>query len=282
MDRQNQKLKGALLTFVVLQLCYLFCFFLSFPDSFRNALEPHTHGLVTAASWLSMVTMLGYCIMSLASVAQLVMRKHSFLRWFQISGAIALAGNFIVFVLRQVAGSIVVDYGFFNSGDYYWTLFIMALFWTVIWCMYFARSSRLYSFMGEDSTYLRVAFFTRRVKEPMPWPDFRPYVQTPPSPPPQNIPPGYPPVPPAPQNHAPVQTRTAQQVPPAADLPAPPQPARQPVPGPGPVNPPPAAPATPAQGQFQPMPPVPRTQPVPPAVYGQPGPGQNPQQPPQG
>ena len=277
MDRQNQKLKGALLTFVVLQLCYLFCFFLTFPDSFRNALEPHTHGLVTAASWLSMITMLGYCIMSLASVAQLVLRKHNFLRWFQISGAIALIGNFAVFVLRQVADSIVVDYGFFNSGDYYWTLFIMALFWTVIWCMYFARSSRLYSFMGEDSTYLRIAFFTKRVKEPLPWPDFRPFIQPPQNPPPQNMPHGYPSVQPPPQVYQPVQTRPTQPVPPAAA----PQ-TNQQFAGHGPVKPIPPAPAT-RQDQFQPMQPALQPQPVSPPASGQPAPGQtqNPYQPPE-
>lgn len=275
MDRQNQKLKGALLTFVVLQLCYLFSFFLTFPDSFRNALEPHAHGLVTAARWLSMITMLGYCIMSLASVVQLVLRKHNFLRWFQISGAIALIGNFIVFVLRQIADSIVVDYGLFNSSDYYWTLFIMALFWTVIWCMYFARSSRLYSFMGEDSTYLRIAFFTKRVKEPIPWPDFRPFTQ----PPQQYTPHGYPPVqPPAPLAHQPVQTHPVQAVPyPPAAVPH----TGRPVPGP--VTQAPPAPMAPQHGQFQPMQPA-QQPPAPPPVSGQPAPGpaQNHYQPPEG
>lgn len=279
MDRQNQKLKGALLTFVVLQLCYLFCFFLTFPDSFRNALDSHSHALVTAASWLSMITMLGYCITSLMSVAQLVMRRHNFLLWFQISGAIALVGNFLVFVLRQVADSIVTDYRFFSSGDYYWSLFIMALFWTVIWCMYFARSSRLYSYMGEDSTYLRTALFTKRVREPLPWPDFRQFVQPPQSPPPQNVPHGQPPIP------QPVQNRPVQPAPPAGYPPASAQPPVQPVPAPASVRPAPPVQTAPPQGSFQPMQPAPNAQPAPPAPHGQqpaPGQGQNPYQPPQG
>lgn len=250
MDKQPPKLKGSLLTFIVLQLCYLFFFFSSFPESFRNAIGDHNNGFELTASWLSMITMLSYCLISLAAVTQLVLRKHSFLRLFQISGAIALIGNFTVFVLRQISDIRYSEYKYSFSSDYYWVLFIMALFWTVIWCMYFARSSRIYSYMGDDSTYLRTAFFTKRVKEPTPWvemkPMYHPPVYNPQNPPAQGF---------NPNSFSPSSVPEGQQVPNAYT------PGQQTQPAPGfnqpPVYPPPAqAPSAPPLGQNIYQPPV--------------------------
>lgn len=241
-NNSNSKMKGALLAFVILQLCYLFFFFISFPDSFRNAVETHYGALDTIASWLSSLTMLGYCITCLASVAQLAMRKPGFLLWFQISGAIALGGNFIVYILRQISGDWYYSYSF-DGGDFYWILFIMALFWTVIWCIYFARSSRVFSYMG-DATYLKMALFTKNVREPAPWVEPKPF---------------YP------------ATYSQPYMPPQTVQPQPPQP----VPG----YPPYAPPYAPPVQQAPPMPPAPPMHVVQPGYYVPPAPPP-PQEPP--
>ena len=65
-NKPEQKLKGALLTFIVLQLIYLFSFFSTFPDSFRNALDFSQQTLPLVASWISSITMLGYCVACLS------------------------------------------------------------------------------------------------------------------------------------------------------------------------------------------------------------------------
>lgn len=188
-----------MLTFIVLQLIYIFFFFSRFPESFRNALDLHDGVLDATASWLSSLTMLGYCVICLVSVAQLVMKKSAFLLWFQISGAIALVGNFIVFVLRQLAETLYSSrYSSYYDGDYYWVLFIMALFWTIIWCMYFARSSRVYSYMGENPQYLQMALFTKNVVPPAPWEEPKPVYPVYPPVNPNAYPPRYN-QPPAPQ-----------------------------------------------------------------------------------
>lgn len=250
-NKATPKLQGALLTFIVLQLIYLFFFLTSFPDSLRNSLGVHYSTGDAVASWLSTFTMVAYSAMCLVSVVQLAMRKHKFLLWFQIAGIAALVGNFLVYIIRQVSDSMYTTYSY-RSGGYYWTLFVMVLFWTVIWCMYFARSSRVFSYMGEDPTYLKEALFTKNVKEPAPWPEMRPMypVYPPRYMPPQQPPmgPGYPVygqppyAPPAgqpvypPQGPAPVAQPPIQQQPVAA------------APAPVAENPP-QNPAQPPQGQ---------------------------------
>ena len=165
---KKTKLQGAILTFVILELIHLFFFFGDFPNSVRGAFSGGYNTMLTVAGWLSMLTMFTYCIICLVSVFQLVMRSHRFLFTFQVSGIVATAGNLVVFILRQ-AGSVS------SAADYYWVLFIAALFWTVIWCMFFARSSRVFSYMGEDDSYLRNSLFTRSVKSPEPWQDLPVY-----------------------------------------------------------------------------------------------------------
>lgn len=236
-DKENTKLKGALLTFVILQLLYLFYFFIQFPDSLRNSVGMHPNAADAIASWLSTLTMLGYCILCMVAVAQLVMRKPAFLLWFQIAGLIALAGNFSVYVLRQVTDNMRTLYSY-RDGSYYWTLFIAVLFWTVIWCMYFARSSRVFSYMGEDAAYLKKALFTKNIKEPAPWKEPQPvYPVYPPAvyPSPQ---PGQPP-----RYGAPVYPPQQQGMPITNMPPVPPQPMGY-------------GQAPPAQG-YVPVPPVP-------------------------
>lgn len=239
MDKSNPKLKGALLTFIILQLCYLFFFFITFPDSFRNAIGQHHNLMGAIASWLSTITMLGYCITCLVSVAQLVLRKHVFLLWFQISGAIAIIGNFIVYILRQVSGGIYSDYYYYEGGDGYWVLFILALFWTIGWCMFFARSSRVFTYMGEDASYLRMGLFTKNVRPPIPWQEPHSYAPM----------------------YGPPQQPSAWQPPPVAPT-APPPVQQQPQPQPRPAPPPVAYP------QAYPAPPVQQPAPsAPPSVY---------------
>lgn len=269
----NKLMKGALLAFVIAQLVYLFFFFTQFPESFSNAIHARYGALEIIASWLSTLTMLAYCVTCLGAVAQLVLRKHGFLLWFQISGAIALGGNFLVFVLRQFD----YDYDYYGyydyEGTYYWTLFIMALFWTVTWCMYFARSSRVFSYMGQDATYLRMAVFTKNVTPPDPWVERPPY-------------PIYPPQPPQQMQQPPMQQPPAPQYPPAypPEVPrvypveAPPLYPQQPGTQAGYAPPQPSAPVAPPAPSYPPV----QTQNQPPVYppqnqyppYGQP-PNQN-------
>lgn len=256
-DQENQKMKGAVLVFTILQLVYLFFFMIEFPNSFRNAVGSHYNALDGIASWISSITMLGYCISCLVSVAQLVMRRHNFLMWFQLSGGIAIVGNFIVYIMRQIASG--MDYGYYYYGDdtYYWVLFVLALFWTVSWCMYFARSSRLYSYMGNDATYLRTAFFTKNVKEPQPWKEPQAYnpFQQPGNvpPPPAHGRPAPPPVPPQPY----MQHQTRPMAPPPPANPAYGGYAGTPQPPPPPAAPYQPYPAAPPAGNVPPQnPPV--------------------------
>ena len=140
-----------------------------FPSSLRNALLRSSYPLEGLASWLYIVISIGYCVLSTFAVIQLITRKYTFLFWFQISGIVAIAGNFMIFIIRQIAAVSHPDSYYTFSGDGNWVLFLFALFWTAGWTMYFARSSRIYSFMMEDSYYLRVALFTRNLPVPEPW-----------------------------------------------------------------------------------------------------------------
>ncbi len=272
---EKTRLKGAMLTFIVLQMCYLFFFFIEFPDSFRNALSHHYDAAAAVGSWLSTVTMLGYCVICLASVAMLVMRKSGFLLWFQVSAAIALIGNFAVYILRQVSGDDFYGYYTYRSTDYYWVLFILALFWAVIWCLYFVRSSRVFSYMGEDDTYLRKGLFTKNVPTPAPWVDpaqqypmYPPNTQRPPQPPyapqaaqpqPQYQPPRQPQQQAQPWQQAPVQQQAYQPAPQQPWAPQPQQSYAQPQAAPGQAYAPHAAPPVqnaPVGQPWAPQPPV--------------------------
>ena len=166
----NQRLKGALFNFVVLQLICPFYFFIRFPESVRLAMSyARGYGFEGAARWIAAAAMLAYCIISTASAVMLLMRRVTFLRWFQIAGLIAMTANFISFILREIHLSIIEEGYYSYRGNDFWFCFVLALLWTVGWCIYFARSSRTYSYMGNNPEYIRRAFFTKNVPEPHPW-----------------------------------------------------------------------------------------------------------------
>lgn len=168
---EKGKMGAGALTFVILQVVYLFFFLFVFPASFENALGLHLGVMDAVASWLSTSTLVVYAALTLMSVIGVILRRAYFLRLFQIAGLVALIGNLAVFILRQFVDNRYASVGQYGlwGGNYYWVLFIFALFWVLAWNLFFMRSSQVYSYMGEDDTYLRKAFFTKNVKTPAPY-----------------------------------------------------------------------------------------------------------------
>ncbi len=206
---EKAKLRGALLTFLILELIQLFGFLCRVPFSMRRAFnfDFANYPLASTTNFLAVLVLFCYCIVCLVTAFQLVVHNPKFLRTFQISGLVACFGNLVIYILRQMdrssAHSAILD-------DYYWVLFLAALFWLSIWSMFFIRSSNVYSYMGEEDLYLQMAFFTKNARHPEPWqPEAAPV--NPPYPPmmpaqPPTAPPAYPsyvPQPQAPAGQAP-------------------------------------------------------------------------------
>lgn len=154
---------GALLTFAILQSVYIFIFFATFPSSLRRALhETHSWNEVLS-NYIAVFAMVVYCVLGVTLVVQLILRQHTFLRNFLIAGGTAIVSNLCIFLLRL--GS--YDYDWADSS---WGLMLAALFWTAGWILYFARSSRVYSYMGDSPTYLHKTYILRNVEVPQPMP----------------------------------------------------------------------------------------------------------------
>ncbi len=165
---EKTKLKGAVLTFLILELVQLFGFLCRVPFSMRRAFEFDfvLYPLSSVTNFLAVVVLFCYCIVCLVTVFQLVVHNPKFLRSFQISGFIACFGNLVIYILRQMERSSAF---FAFLDDYYWVLFLAALFWLSIWSMFFIRSSNVFSYMGENDLYLQMAFFTKNARRPEPW-----------------------------------------------------------------------------------------------------------------
>lgn len=222
--KTDNKPKGALISFIVLQTLLVFIFLSTFPSQVSSAVQET--GSLAVASWLVCSSLLLYSILGLISVVQLVLRRPGFIGFFHMGALLGMLGTLAAFLIRQIAYS---D-RYYYSNDGAWMLFLLILFWVTGWTLYFARSSRVFSYMGSDE-YLRRNPLLKNVQTPDPWQDplaplasFGSFV------------PAQPPVThPAPsmQNHPPHNAQPAPPVPPArpgfAGAPmqqqAPPQPA---------------------------------------------------------
>ncbi len=167
---EYSKIGGALLAFIIMQAIYAFIMLAGFPDAlesflysiaaFNNGLAPYSASsiLEACANFIAIATLIAYSITIIASLIQLITRNVSFLRFFQIAGILAAAGNFVVFVLKEI---INVNYLYNISETLYygstvgehWALVMLALLWTIFWTLYFARSVRIRTFMSPQNPY---------------------------------------------------------------------------------------------------------------------------------
>lgn len=167
---EYSKIGGALLAFIIMQAIYAFIILAGFPDAlesflysiaaFNNGLAPYSASsiLEACANFIAIATLIAYSITTIASLIQLITRNVSFLRFFQIAGILAAAGNFVVFVLKEI---INVNYLYNISETLYygstvgehWALVMLALLWTIFWTLYFARSVRIRTFMSPQNPY---------------------------------------------------------------------------------------------------------------------------------
>ena len=170
MEQSKVRFGGWLLVFFIIQILYAISMLFNFPDSLRNLVQ--SQGVVTAACILSLITLIAYCAICIVSLINLVLKNSSFLRNFQIAGIIAVFGNFIVYVIREVvyyqnAGS-YYEFRFSITGpdaNYYWALFVLALFWTLFWSVYFVKSGRTLSYLG-GREYIDKAVFLSKTQSP--------------------------------------------------------------------------------------------------------------------
>jgi len=186
---KSLKLGGVLLTFAILQIVYTFTMLCNFPGSLTQLIDTikANGGILIISSIVSFVTLIAYCVLSTCSMVHVFIKKHKFLRLFQLSGITAIVGNLFVYVIRQIEDLQFNDMLWFQvrSSYYYWSLFLLALVWTLFWSIYIIKSSRVYSYMDEDVEYMKTALFFKGAKAPEPWvrPVYAPYA---PQYPPQN------------------------------------------------------------------------------------------------
>lgn len=164
------RIGGGLLAFIILQAIQTFALLSDFPSALEDALESvmarglGVFGLAQAASeWIALATLVGYAVVIIVAMVQLVQRHPSFLRNFQIAGIIAVIGNLAVFLIMEavhVYYSTSPDvvgyepsYGYSWEAGSHWTLVILALMWTIFWTLYFARSVRMRHYMSPDNPY---------------------------------------------------------------------------------------------------------------------------------
>lgn len=157
------KIGGALLAFIILQAVHAFLMVSGFPDALENFLgnlitRPHAFGaagtlLESAASLVAMVTLVVYAVFIIMALVQLITRNSSFLRFFQLAGIVAVAGNLVVFILKEVLDIALMYEGYVPNVGYHWMLAMLALLWTIFWTLYFVRSVRMRCFMSPSNPY---------------------------------------------------------------------------------------------------------------------------------
>ncbi|MCL2808414.1 MAG: hypothetical protein FWD27_09765 [Coriobacteriia bacterium] len=165
MQRSKVNMGGWLITFFILQVLYAIGMLMNFPDSLRNLIEGQ--GAVVVACVISLITLIAYSAVIILSMLQIILRFTSFLRLFQLAGLIALFGNLIVYVIREVLyyqSNSSFSPGFIGQeANYYWALFVLALFWTLLWSVYFVKSSRVLSYIESREYIDKAIFFSKSV-----------------------------------------------------------------------------------------------------------------------
>lgn len=157
------RIGGALLAFIILQAVHSFFMLSGFPnvleDAFTGILQP-PYGVTragsavyTAATVVSLVTLVGYAVFIIMALVQLITRNSAFLRSFQVAGIVAVAGNLAAFVLKEFLKISGLYEGYLWGVDYYWMLVVLALLWTIFWTLYFVRSVRMRAFMSPSNPY---------------------------------------------------------------------------------------------------------------------------------
>ncbi len=158
------KIGGALLAFIILQAVHSFFMISGFPDALENFLgsmvaRPLMMGsaasilLGSAASFVALVTLVAYAVFIIMALVQLISRSSSFLRSFQLAGIVAVAGNLVVFVLKETLNIAFMHEGYVSGVEYHWMLAMLALLWTIFWTLYFVRSVRMRCFMSPANPY---------------------------------------------------------------------------------------------------------------------------------
>ena len=167
MQQQKMKIGGWLLAFFIMQICFAVWMLFGFPDSLRTLIE--SRGLEMVSGATSMLTMVCYSIFIIISMLHVILKNNKFLKLFQLAGAVALIGNLTTFILKVVI--YYQDYNTFTlasinfNSNYYWILFVMALFWTLFWSVYFVKSSRVITYM-EGREYIDKALFFQKSESP--------------------------------------------------------------------------------------------------------------------
>ena len=175
------RIGGWLLAFIVLQALQIFAMLSDFPSSLEGALESVMAGgpatvaslAVAVCDWLALGTLVAYAVAIIVALVQLVQRHPLFLRNFQLAGIVAVAGNFVVFLIMEAIhvyystspGVVGYEpsYGYSWEAGSHWTLVVLALMWTIFWTLYFARSVRVRHYLGSDG-HLSHALFGRGMR----------------------------------------------------------------------------------------------------------------------
>lgn len=170
------RIGGWLLAFIVMQAIQIFAMLSDFPSLLEDALEGvMASGPATAMSmaiavcdWLALGTLVAYAVAVIVALVQLVQRHPLFLRNFQLAGIVAVAGNFVVFLVMEAIhvyystspGVVGYEpsYGYSWEAGSHWTLVVLALMWTIFWTLYFARSVRVRHYLGSDSHLDHILF----------------------------------------------------------------------------------------------------------------------------
>ena len=170
------RIGGWLLAFIVLQALQIFAMLSDFPSSLEGALESVMAGgsatapsmAIAVCDWLALGTLVAYAVAIIVALVQLVQRHPLFLRNFQLAGIVAVAGNFVVFLVMEAIhvyystspGVVGYEpsYGYSWEAGSHWTLVVLALMWTIFWTLYFARSVRVRHYLGSDSHLDHVLF----------------------------------------------------------------------------------------------------------------------------
>lgn len=170
------RIGGWLLAFIVMQAIQIFAMLSDFPSLLEDALEGVMAGgpatamsmAIAVCDWLALGTLVAYAVAVIVALVQLVQRHPLFLRNFQLAGIVAVAGNFVVFLVMEAIhvyystspGVVGYEpsYGYSWEAGSHWTLVVLALMWTIFWTLYFARSVRVRHYLGSDSHLDHVLF----------------------------------------------------------------------------------------------------------------------------
>jgi len=168
--RTKVKFGGWLLAFFIMQILFSLWMLSGFPDSLKTLME--SDGIIVIAAAISLLTLIVYSVLIITSMMQLIMNSSAFFRMFQLAGIVGFFGNLVVYVLREVL--YYSQYNVFlstsilpwnNNANYYWILVLLALFWTLMWSVFFVKSSRTISYMN-GREYIDKAIFFKKSESP--------------------------------------------------------------------------------------------------------------------